>query len=95
MRRLVLVFMSTIVAQSCVGHVSELVPHDDQAAETVLSIVTDGLERLRKGDPRGITDACAEDVTYYSVEQDSLLVGRQILEEMYGPPTGLPTITSN
>jgi hypothetical protein len=61
---------------------------NDEVSETVIGLVADGLERLRTGDPRGITNACAEDVTYYSVEFDSLLVGRQTLEEMYGPPTG-------
>jgi len=61
---------------------------DDDARASVLALVTDGLERLRIGDPGGITSRCAEDVTYYSVERDSLLVGRQALVDMYGPPTG-------
>jgi ketosteroid isomerase-like protein len=54
----------------------------------ILALVRQGLEALRKGDASAITDACESDVTYYSVEQDSLLVGRPALEEMYGPPTG-------
>jgi len=61
---------------------------DDDVSASILALVTDGLERLRLGDPRGITSRCAEDVTYFSVEFDSLLVGRKTLEEMYGPPTG-------
>jgi ketosteroid isomerase-like protein len=60
---------------------------DGQVVKTIIAIVEDGLERLRNGDPRGITSVCAEDVTYFSVEQDSLLVGRLTLEEMYGPPS--------
>jgi hypothetical protein len=32
------------------------------------------------------TEIRVEGVTYYSVEQESLLVGRQTLLEMYGPP---------
>jgi len=65
-----------------------LPPDDSSVADTVIGIVTDGLERLRLGDPTGITNACTDDVTYYSVEFDSLLVGRQALVDMYGPPTG-------
>jgi hypothetical protein len=61
---------------------------DEDTAAAVIAVVRDGLESLRTGDPGGITNACAEDVTYYSVEQDALLVGRQALVELYGPPTG-------
>jgi len=59
----------------------------DEIADTVIAIVSDGLEGLRIGDPGRLTGTCAEEVTYYSVELDSLLIGRQNLEEMYGPPT--------
>ena len=47
-------------------------PVGDGVRASILALVTDGLERLRLGDPRGITSRCAEDVTYYSVEFDSL-----------------------
>jgi ketosteroid isomerase-like protein len=82
-----LIFVTITVAFCICGFASVSSADDDQVAEAVIAIVKDGLERLRKGDPRGITDVCADDVTYYSIENDSLLVGRQTLEEMYGPPT--------
>jgi hypothetical protein len=63
-------------------------PSDAEVAKDVIALVRKGLDGLRRGDPTGITDACADDVTYYSVEFDSLLVGRAALVEMYGPPTG-------
>lgn len=87
MRISAIVFVTITVAFCICGLGSAGGANDDQVAETVIAIVKDGLERLRNGDPRGITDNCAEDVTYYSVEHDSLLVGRQTLVEMYGPPT--------
>jgi len=64
------------------------VPDDEEVRSSILALVTDGLEGLRLGDPRGITSRCADDVTYFSVELDSLLVGRKALEDWYGPPTG-------
>ena len=87
MRPLTLALILIAAASSWGHHAFAGGAADSQAAEAVLSMVRDGLERLRNGDPRGITDVCAEDVTYYSVEHDSLLVGRRTLEEMYGPPT--------
>lgn len=87
MRISAIVFAAITVVFCICGFGSAGGADDDQVAETVIAIVKDGLERLRNGDPRGITDICAEDVTYYSVEHDSLLVGRQTLVEMYGPPT--------
>lgn len=71
-----------------VSSTTDRAPDDDEVRSSILALVTDGLERLRLGDPRGITSRCAEDVTYFSVEFDSLLAGRPALEDMYGPPTG-------
>lgn len=83
----VIVLVSVTVALCICVFGSSVGAEEDQVKAAVIAIVKDGLEKLRNGDPRGITDACAEGVTYYSVEQDSLLVGRQALVELYGPPT--------
>ncbi|MFC1499547.1 YybH family protein [Candidatus Zixiibacteriota bacterium] len=63
------------------------IPSEAATAGEIIALVTDGLEGLRTGDPGRITGRCADDVTYFSVEFDSLLVGRTALEEMYGPAT--------
>lgn len=90
--RLTSLLVPAIALTVCGCAVSSAAAHsaavDGDLTASILALVTDGLERLRLGDPRGITSRCAEDVTYYSVEFDSLLVGRKALEEMYGPPTG-------
>jgi hypothetical protein len=88
-RTSLLVFALALFVGGCaVSATAGRAPVSDDVRASILALVTDGLERLRLGDPRGITSRCAEDVTYYSVEFDSLLVGRQALEDMYGPPTG-------
>lgn len=80
--------VGSVILGGCeAGSEAKAPPSAESVTEDVIAVAWDGLNRLRSGDPTGITDACAESVTYFSVEQDSLLTGRQTLVEMYGPPT--------